>query len=357
MAETNLITTAELTDAQIRELDFAERFQYSVAKLIEALGVTRKIQKEAGAILKTYKAEGTLENGVVAEGETIPLSKYKIKAVPYKEITLKKWRKATTAESITTYGFNQAANMTNEEMLHDVQRGIRSDFFAFLATGTQKTTGVNLKKVLATNMGKLLSLFDTDNVAAVHFVNPTTVYEYLGDQEITTQTAFGMTYVQNFLGYGTLLMNSSMPEGTVYSTVSDNVVLYYIAVNGADLGEAFHFTSDDTGYIGIHEVADYDNLTCKDTVVSGIELFAEKLDGVIVGTVQSTSDHTLTTETNPVVAAAEDPADHVYTENELDALKVEQIKGLAAFKGYTITKTVKAEIIEEFLAAQNTSQE
>lgn len=283
----NTIMKTDLSSAKIREIDFVERFQYSVAKLIEALGITRKIPKEAGTVLKTYKVSGKLQDGAVAEGEVIPLSKYTIKPVTYKEITLKKWRKATTAEAITTYGFNQAVNMTTEEMLRDVQRGIRANFFKFLATGTGKSSGANLKKVLASNTGKLLALFDTDDVAAVHFVNPVTVYEYLGDQEITTQTAFGMTYVQNFLGYGTLFMNASVPEGTVYSTVSDNVVLYYIAVNGADLGEAFSFTSDDTGYIGIHETPDYDNLTCKDTVASGIELFAEKLDGIIVGTVNA----------------------------------------------------------------------
>lgn len=283
----NTITTEELNKARIREIDFVERFNYSVAKLIEALGITRKIPKEAGTVLKTYKATGTLEDGKVAEGEIIPLSKYTIQPVAYKEITLKKWRKATTAESITTYGFDQAVNMTTEEMLRDVQRGIRKDFFTFMGTGTGTATGANLKKVLANAMGKLLSLFDTDDVQAVHFINPVTVYDYLGDQEITTQTAFGMQYVKDFLGYGTVFMNKSVPEGTVYSTVSDNVVLYYIATNGADLGEAFSFTSDDTGYIGIHETPDYDNLTCKDTVVSGIELFAEKLDGVLVGTISS----------------------------------------------------------------------
>ncbi len=338
MAETNLTKTTDLTEAQIRELDFATRFNYSVAKLIEALGITRKIPKVAGTVLKTYKATGTLQDGVVAEGETIPLSKYVIEAVDYKEITLKKWRKATTAESITTYGFNQAVNMTTEEMLHDVQRGIRSNFFKFLATGTQKTKGANLKKVLAKNMGKLLVLFDTDEVSAVHFINPTTVYEYLGDQEITTQTAFGMKYVENFLGYGTVFMNASVPEGNVFSTVAENVVLYYIAVNGADLGEAFHFTSDETGYIGIHEIADYDNLTSKDVVVSGMELFAENLDGIVVGTVDPDSAE-----------------DHDYTEAELNALTVEQIKGLAAYKGYTISKSVKAEVIEEFLTAQQSA--
>lgn len=332
------ITTEDFKKARIREIDFVERFNYSVKKLVEALGITRKIAKEAGTVLKTYKATGTLENGNVAEGETIPLSKYTVEPVSYKEITLKKWRKATTAENIATYGFDQAANMTTEEMLRDVQRGIRKDFFNFMGTGTGTTVGVNLKKVLANAMGKLLSLFDTDDVQAVHFINPVTVYDYLGDQEITTQTAFGMKYVEDFLGYGTVFMNKSVPEGKVYSTVSDNVVLYYIAVNGADLGEAFSFTSDDTGYIGIHETADYDNLTCKDTVVSGIELFAERLDGVLVGT----------------IGDAEPEVDNtVYTEETLNALTVDEIKKIATVRGYVITKTVKAEIIEEFLTQQN----
>lgn len=41
-----------------------------------------------------------------------------------------------------------------------------------------------------------------------------------------------------------------------------------------------------------------------------------------------------------------------YTEEELNALTVDQIKIIAAAKGYTITKTVKSEIIAEFIAAQ-----
>lgn len=342
----NTITTDTLSQAQIREIDFVERFNYSVAKLVEALGITRKIAKEAGTVLKTYKAKGTLQDGKVGEGETIPLSQYTIEPVTYKEITLKKWRKATTAESITTYGFNQAVNMTTEEMLRDVQRGIRSDFFSFMATGKGVTNGLNLKKVLSNAMGKLLALYDTDDVQAVHFINPITVYEYLGDQEITTQTAFGMQYVENFLGYGTVFMNNSVPEGKVYSTVNDNIVLYYIAVNGADLGEAFIFTSDDTGYIGIHETADYDNLTSKDTVVSGIELFAEKQDGILVGTIGEVESAAANSDEPPV-------DDTVYTAETLSAKTVNEIKDIATARGYTITKTVKEEIVAEFLAQQN----
>ena len=65
-------------------------------------------------------------------------------------------------------------------------------------------------------------------------------------------------------------------------------MLYYIPVNGADLQEAFEFTSDATGLIGVHEIPDYTNMTASDVVVAGIALFAERLDGVVVGTIGST---------------------------------------------------------------------
>ena len=100
--------------ARVREIEFTEMFGYSIKKLMEALGVTRKIAKQAGTVLKSYKATGTLEDGAVAEGETIPLSHYKTEAVNYKEITLKKWRKATSAEAITDRGYDQAVEMTTD---------------------------------------------------------------------------------------------------------------------------------------------------------------------------------------------------------------------------------------------------
>jgi len=51
------------------------------------------------------------------------------------------------------------------------------------------------------------------------------------------------------------------------------------------LGEAFTFTSDDTGYIGVHHEADYTNLTADTVAVSGVGLFAENISGVVVSTI------------------------------------------------------------------------
>lgn len=284
-AETNLIKKNDL--ARVREIEFVELFGYSIRKLMEALGVTRKIAKQAGTVLKSYKATGTLESGAVAEGDTIPLSHYKTEPVTYKEITLRKWRKATSAEAITDRGYDQAVEMTTDEMLKDVQKGIRKNFFDFLATGTGAVSGKTFQTVLAQAWGNLQVLFEDDDVGAVYFMNPLDVADYLSAANITTQTAFGLTYVQNFLGLGTLIMNSSVPKGKVYATVQNNIVLYYIPVNGADLQEVFTFTTDTTGYIGIHEEPDYTNMTASDTIINGIELFAERLDGVIVGTIDN----------------------------------------------------------------------
>ena len=283
MAENNLIKKADL--AKAREIEFVSLFSENVKKLMEALGVTRKIAKQAGTVLKVYKATGTLEDGSVAEGEIIPLSKYQTVGTSVGEITLKKWRKATTAEAIIERGYEQAVEMTTDRMIKDVQKGIRTSLFGFLATGTGKASGENMQGALAQAWGQLQVLFEDDAVEAVYFVNPLDIADYLADASITTQTAFGMTYVEDFLGLGTVITNASVPKGTIYSTAKENLVCYYIPVNGADLGEAFNFTSDETGYIGIHEHADYDNMTASDTVVNGMQFLADRIDGVVVATI------------------------------------------------------------------------
>lgn len=283
MAETNLIKKADLVKA--REIEFVSMFGENVRKLVEALGITRKIAKQAGTVLKSYKATGTLESGAVAEGDVIPLSKYQTVAVSYGEITLNKWRKATSAEAIVERGYEQAVEMTTDRMLKDVQKKIRNDFFTFLGTGTGAASGTGLQAALAQAWGQLQVKFEDDDVEAVYFLNPLDVADYLAEAQITTQTAFGMQYIENFLGLGTVFLNSSVTKGTLYATAKENLVLYYIPVNGADLEEAFSFTADETGYIGIHETPDYTNMTASDTVINGMTLFAERLDGIIVGTI------------------------------------------------------------------------
>ena len=273
--------------AKVRDVDFTERFVADIGTLMKMLGVTRKIEKRAGETLKVYKVTGTLESGVVAEGEVIPLSKYSTTYAPIGEATLKKWRKQTTAEAISSKGYGQAVNDTNNKMLKDIQKGIRSQFVTFLGTGTATATGAGLQAAMAQIWGKMQVLYEDTAVQTVYFMNPLDVADYLGNAQISTQTAFGMTYIENFLGMGSAILASDIPKGKIYATAAENIVLYYIPVTSSDMAQAFNLTSDETGLIGIHTDAVYNNLTAETVAASGVGLFAENLGGIIVGTISA----------------------------------------------------------------------
>ena len=278
-------TVKEADLAKVRDVDFTERFSKGIDTLMAMLGVTRKQEKRAGEVLKVYKATGTLESGVVAEGEVIPLSKYQTTYEAIGEAVLNKWRKVTTAEAISSKGYGQAVNDTNDKMLKDIQKGVRTSFVNFLATGTGTAAGVGLQATLAQAWGQLQVLFEDTSVQSVYFMNPLDVADYLGGAQISTQTAFGMSYIENFLGLGTVILASDVPKGKLYATAAENIVLYYIPVTSADMAQAFDLTSDATGLIGIHTGPTYDKLSAETVATSGVGLFAEKLDGIVVGTI------------------------------------------------------------------------
>lgn len=278
-------TVKEADLAKVRDVDFTERFSKGIDTLMAMLGVTRKQEKRAGEVLKVYKATGTLESGVVAEGEVIPLSKYQTTYEAIGEAVLNKWRKVTTAEAISSKGYGQAVNDTNDKMLKDIQKGVRTSFVNFLATGTGKAAGTGLQATLAQAWGQLQVLFEDTSVQSVYFMNPLDVADYLGGAQISTQTAFGMSYIENFLGLGTVILASDVPKGKLYATAAENIVLYYIPVTSADMAQAFDLTSDATGLIGIHTGPTYDKLSAETVAASGVGLFAEKLNGIVVGTI------------------------------------------------------------------------
>lgn len=284
-AETNVIKKAQL--AKVRELDFATLFGENVQNLVRMLGITRKIPVTAGTALKVLKVTGTLESGAVPEGEIIPLSQYATTYTTVAEASLNKWRKATTAEAILKGGYDQAVNETDKKLILDIQKSIRSQFVTFLGTGTGTATGEGLQAALANAWGKLSVLFEDDAVQTVFFLNPMDVADYLAKAQITVQTAFGLSYVENFLGLGTVILTGAITAGTFYATAAENIVLYYINVAEANgLGDAFDFTSDaETGLVGIHEDGNYTRMQEETVAISGVTIFAERLDGVLVGTI------------------------------------------------------------------------
>ena len=290
-AETNLITVNQMK--RVREVDFVNQFTHaSLDKLVEVLGVTRKIPMMEGTTMYVYETSGTLQSGAVPEGEIIPLSRYETTKTAVGEITLNKWRKAVSAESIKKSGYNAAVAATDAALLRDVQKGIRTDFFTFIngtITGSATATGVGLQAALADGWGQLQVKFEDDTAEAVYFINPTDASTYLGTASITTQTAFGMNYIENFLGLGTVLMSSRVTAGTFVATAKQNLIMYYLTING-DVADAFDLTADELGYVGIKSgYQNEERAQIESLVMSGVQILVEYAGGVVKGTITSSA--------------------------------------------------------------------
>lgn len=286
-AEANLVKATHM--AKVREVDFVNLFAHtSLAKLIEVLGVTRKIPMMEGTTMYVYTTTGTLQNGAVPEGEIIPLSQYQTTKTAVGAITLNKYRKAVSAEAIAKSGYAAAVNDTDAALMRDVQKTIRTSFFGLLngtITGSVTATGVGLQAALANAWGKLQVAFEDDTAEAVYFLNPTDVANYLGTANISVQTAFGMNYIENFLGLGTAILTSQITAGTFLATAKENIVMYYLTMNG-DISGAFGLTTDELGYIGIKSgYQNEERAQIESLVMDGIQFFVEYAGGVIKGTI------------------------------------------------------------------------
>lgn len=291
--ETTTSKTTKSADlAKVSSIDFVESFTENIRVLMELLGITRKVEKIPGQVIKTYKVAGTLESGEVGEGEDIPLSKYKTETASIFELTLKKYRKQTTLEAIADKGYDQAVVDTDNAMLRQVQGVIRNDFFTTLGKGKGTASGKGLKGALAQTRATIHNSMENYGVAdsdIIYMVNPFDIADYLEDTDVTVQEAFGMTYIKNFLGLYNVLEYGSVPKGKVYATHKDNLILYFTNPANSDVAQAFEFTTDETGYIGIHHDSAYKNLTTDTVVLVGLQLCFEIEDFVFIATIKKTT--------------------------------------------------------------------
>ena len=293
-AESNVIAKAQMS--KVREVDFVNQFAHnSLAKLVEVLGVTHKVPMQEGTTLYMYTTTGSLESGSVTEGNVIPLSQYTRNKTAIGEITLNKWRKATTAEAIMKSGYDEAVRETDRKLLNDVQKKVRADMFTLLngtITGSTAVSGVGLQAALAAAWAQLQIKFEDDTASAVYFVNPLDVGDYLGGATVTIQEAFGLNYIENFLGLGTVILSSLVTQGTFIATAKENIILYYLGMNG-DIAGKFGLTVDELGYVGIKtDIPTEQRAQLETLVMSGVKFAVEYAAGVIKGTISSSESQT-----------------------------------------------------------------
>jgi hypothetical protein len=308
-AKANLIMTNDI-QVTAREIDFVTRFERNWQHLRDILGIMRPIKKQPGAVLKSKYAEGTLQSGLVGEGEEIPYSKFVVKEKTYAEMTIEKYAKAVSIEAIKDHGYENAVQMTDDEFLFQLQTDVTGRFYDYLKTGTLTSTETTFQMALAMAKGRVENKFKQMHrnvTGVVGFVNILDVYEYLGAAEITIQNQFGFQYMKDFMGFNTifLLSDSEIPRGQVIATPVENIVLYYVDPNESDFARAglVYTVSGETNLIGFHTQGNYHTAVSEAFAVMGLTLFAEYIDAIAVITIDETP--TLGTLTVNSVAGTE----------------------------------------------------
>ncbi|MCU6701903.1 hypothetical protein [Muriventricola aceti] len=295
MAAKDNLTKSSDIQSTARVIDFVTRFARNWEHLREILGIMRPIRKEPGAILKSKTASVTLQGGTVGEGEEIPYSKATVIETPYEEMTVEKYAKAVSIEAIKTYGYDVAVGMTDDAFLYELQDNVTRRFYAYLNTGKLASSETTWQRALAMSKGLVINKFKQIHrtvTNVVGFANVLDLYDYLGDANITVQTAFGFQYVQNFMGFSTvfLLSDEEIPRGRVIATPVENIVLYYVDPSTSDFARAglVYTTDGETNLIGFHVEGNYHTAVSESFAIMGMTLFAEYLDGIAVIDVDST---------------------------------------------------------------------
>lgn len=291
MATANLTKTANIT-ATAREIDFVTRFGANWEHLMEILGIMRPIRKAPGTMLKSKKASVVLQDGNVAEGDVIPYSQATVTEVPYEEIKVEKYAKAVSIEAITDHGYDVAVAKTDDAFLFELQTNVTTRFYEYLNTGSLSVNEGTWQRALAMAKGNVLNKFKQMHLTAtsvVGFANILDLYSWLGDREVTIQTAFGFQYLKNFMGYETLflLSDNEIAQGTVIATPVENINLYYVDPADSDYAKAGlnYTTQGETNLIGFHTQGNYSTAVSECFAIMGLTLFAEYLDGIAVAKV------------------------------------------------------------------------
>ena len=293
----NQTGTAQI-QVRAREIDFVTSFGRNFQALLDVMGISRAIRKENGSVLRVRTASGTLQSGEVAEGDLVPLSQYEVTEKDFDKIKILKYKKGVTIEAIAEKGYEAAVAMTDEEFRSDLQNVVLNKFYDQLKAGSLVGHETSWQMAVSMAIGRVRDKFETMGRTATGtavWVNTLDVYKYLGAAEISMQTAFGMNYVQNFLGADVVFISSQIPEDVVIATPLNNLVAYYVDPSDSEFARAglVYTTDPTTGFIGFHTQGNYDRVISEMDAIMGLRIFAEYQDAIAYIAVGSSDTQTL----------------------------------------------------------------
>lgn len=314
-AKDNLTKMANI-GTSLRDIDFVTRFEMNWEALATILGITRPIKKENGSQLTVKKGAIVLQNGSnIGEGEEIPYSLASVIEETIGDITIEKWAKATSIEAIAKHGYEYAVEKTDDAFLNELQGNVTDRMFNFLKSGELTAKETTFQMAVAMAKGYVVDKFKNMGLTSteiVGFVSGLDAYQYLGAANVTVQTAFGMDYVENFMGYRIMFLmgTNQIPRNTVIAIPRENLIAYYVDPADSEFAQAGlpYATAGETPFLGFHTQGDYKTAVSEAFAIMGLQLLAEYIDGIAVVTVEASGSLGSATVTSAAGTAVGDSA-------------------------------------------------
>lgn len=295
-AKTNIIKAEDIDGAL--SVEFIKHFRGDYDRLAEIMGIFGVETRAAGTALYQYTVSGSLNNAATdasssgtayVEGDEVALSKYTVSKSSIGDLAPIPYRKMTTAKAILLDGYEKSVLATDAKMLSQIRAQIINQFFTFLMNGTgrpdESATVNTLQKALAYGDAALENAMETNGDTSdgrfVHFMSRNDAAAYLANASITTQTLFGMTYLENFLGVERVFLTNKVTDGLVFALPAENIHAY-----GIDFGELLRgglvYQVDSNGLIGVAHKGAYDYASAETDVMTGLQLVPEVLDYIVI---------------------------------------------------------------------------
>lgn len=191
----------------------------------------------------------------------------------------------TPAQTIAKVGRTVAVGMTDQAFVEDLKAKKRDELFTQMfsvATPTEAKQGTGLQGALAYSRSGARKYFEDISITPISFVSEDDWANYAATAPVpvSTPTVFGLTYVQNFLGTGTVVIHPRCPVGYVYTTAQENLNCAYLS-NSGDLASTFGLTFDDMGLVGItHQIA-ADRASVDTLAITGLMFYMEDESGMV----------------------------------------------------------------------------
>lgn len=328
--------------AQAQEINAVAKFESDLHNLLALLQKEDVSVMAPGTAYKIHKASGTLSTATVAEGALIPDSGIAMDDGTVVVLEFGKYRNLVPIEKIAKNGYSTAVGGSTRSMVKQAQGKVRKAIIDGMdATGiveVEVAAATTFQARIAKAAGKVAAAFEDEVYSPIFFANTEDAFGYLGTANITVQTAFGLTYVENFMGYSALFLlpASQIARNVVIATPVENINLYYIDPSDSDFARLGleYTTQGETNLIGFHAQGNYSTAVGESYALMGMALWAEYLDGIAVVYIGT---ETKVTSAETITADASDT--HLFKTAHSPLLSVQELKdGSTAITNYTIER-------------------